>query len=66
MWINAAQAAKILNCCTASAYKILGNMRKELKEKKYYLTPTVQVPIAFFCEKYGIDKNDVKEILNEN
>lgn len=63
MWINAAQAAQILNCCVASAYKLLNQMRAELREKKYYLTPTVQVPIPFFCEKLGLDKNEVKEAL---
>lgn len=63
MWINAEQIAKVLDICIAKSYQIINDLKKEQKEQGYYTNPNAKVPIAFFCDKFGLNKIEVREMM---
>lgn len=65
MWINAFQVKEVLNIGLTYAYKVIKDLKEELKEKGYFVNPTCQVPIAYFCERFKLDVDEVKEAVKD-
>lgn len=65
MWIDAQGARAVLQISLTYAYRIIKDLKAELQEKGYYLNPTQKVPVAYFCERFGLNKDEVKKFLKD-
>ncbi|WP_301965340.1 hypothetical protein [uncultured Ruminococcus sp.] len=45
------------------AYKVIKNLKEEQKKEGYYVNPKCQVPIRYFCERMGLDVDEVKTLI---
>ena len=66
MWIDAHGIMNILMVSQATAYTIIRDLKKEQEEQGFYVNPNAKVPVKFFCERYGLDENEVRGIINSN
>lgn len=63
MWIDAMGVSHVLETSRTYAYKVIRDLKAELAEKGYYNNPNQKVPISYFCERFGLDEGDVKQLL---
>lgn len=61
--INAKEVSAVLRISLSYAYKVIHDLKKELAEKGYYVSPTQRVPITFFCERIGLNETEVRKII---
>lgn len=69
MWLGYKEVMALLECGQNSAYNTITTLQKELMEKGFLINPNKKVPVAYFCERYGLNeeyvlsKIDKKEVI---
>lgn len=63
MWINAEGVMIALNVSKTYAYKVIKNLKEQQEKDGYYVNPKCQIPIRYFCEKMGLDIDEVKALI---
>lgn len=66
MWIDAQGVRAVLQISLTYAYRVIHDLKDELEEKGYYNNPTKKVPVAYFCERFGLDEDEVRTFLKEH
>ncbi len=64
MWIDANGISSVLMISKNQAYKIIRQLKAEQEEKGIYVNPNAKIPVKFFCERFDLDENEVRTIVN--
>lgn len=65
MWIDAKDVQQILGCGQTSSYVIIKDLKNEMKSKGFYVSPNAKIPIQYFCDRFGIDVEVVRQELTK-
>lgn len=63
MWIDAQGVMKALKVSRNYAYQVIKDLKAEQKKDGYYVNPKCQVPIRYFCERMGLNEDEVKALI---
>lgn len=63
MWINYKGIMALLEVSHSVAYKIIKTLQNELQKKGYMVNPNRKVPIAYVCERFGIDEDYARSVI---
>lgn len=57
---------KVLMVSRTTAYNIVYELKMEQKEQGFFVNPNAKVPVKFFCERFGLDEDEVRAIINNS
>lgn len=66
MWIDATGVCAVLGVSMPVAYKVIRNIKAIQDEQGYCTNPRAKVPIKLFCECYGLEEDEVREIIKKS
>lgn len=64
MWMTADDVASVLEVCRSEAYKIIKLLKDEMTGSGFFVNPNGKIPVKYFCDRFNLDYNEVKEMMN--
>lgn len=65
MWVDYKAVMALLEVSSVIAYRVIRELQAELKQRGFLVNPNAKIPIQFFCERFGVDINDARQIVAE-
>ena len=66
MWVDYKAVMALLEVSSVIAYRVIRELQAELKQRGFLVNPNAKIPIKFFCERFGVDIDDAKQIVAES